>query len=93
MTNKKNDPGTVPDSSKGQDKRLGEDKRAKSLKTQRNGPIENKGLSPKYTNYHSLNVSLDHIYMVTDKGLCRSLEPIKSERTQREREIMLFIRT
>ena len=31
-TNKKNNPGTVPDGSKGQDKRRGEDKQDKSSK-------------------------------------------------------------
>ena len=46
--------------------------------------MENKGPPPKYTNNHSLNAPLDHIYVVTDKGLYRSLKPMKSERTQND---------
>ena len=48
--NKKNDPRTMSDSNKGQDKRWGEDKCSKSPKKQRSGPIENRGLPPKCTN-------------------------------------------
>ena len=79
-TNKKNDPGIVPDNNKGQDKRQGEDKQSKSPKKQRNRPVENRCPPLKYTNYHSLNAPLDHIYAVTDRGLYRSLKPMKSER-------------
>ena len=82
--NKKNNPRIVPIGSKEQDKRQGEDKRAKSLKKQRSGPVENKGPLPKYTNYHSLNAPLDHIYAVTVRGLYRSPEPTKSERVRRD---------
>ena len=82
--NKKNGPGTMPNSSKRQDKRRGKDKQAKSQKKQRSGPVENRGPPPKYTNYHSLNALLDHIYVMTNKCLYRSLEPMKSERTQRD---------
>ena len=38
----------------------------------------------KYTNYNSLNALLDHIYAVTDRGLYRSPEPMKSEKTRRD---------
>ena len=48
------------------------------------GLVENRGPPPKYTNYHSLNAPLDHIYVVTDRGLYRSPEPMKSERTRRD---------
>ena len=74
----------MSDGGKGQDKRRGEDKRAKSPKKQRSWLIENKGPPLKYTNYHSLNAPLDHIYAVTDRGLYRSLEPMKSKRTRRD---------
>ena len=84
MANKKNDLGTVPDSSKGQDKRQGEDKWAKNSKKQMSGLIKHRGSPPKYTNYHSLNAPFDYIYMVTKKGLYRSPEPMKSEKTRRD---------
>ena len=64
--------------------RLGGDKRAKSPKKQRSRPVENKDQPLKYTNDHSLNAQLDHIYEVTDQGLYRSLEPMKSERARRD---------
>ena len=82
--NKKNDLETVPDDNKGQDKRRGEDKRAKSSKKLRSGLVKNKGPPPKYTNYHSLNAPLDHIYVVTDRGLYRSSKPMKSKRAQKD---------
>ena len=84
VINKKNDPRIMLDNSKGQDKRRGEDKQAKSPKKQRSGPVENRGPPLEYTNYHSLNAPLDHIYAVTDRGLYRSLKPMKSERTRRD---------
>ena len=71
VANKKNGPGTLPEGSKGQDKRRGEDKRAKSLKKQRKGRVENSGPPSKCSNYHSLNVPLYHIYTMTDRGLYR----------------------
>ena len=75
---------TVADDNRGQDKRRGEDKHAKRPKKQRSGLVENKGSPPKYTNYHFLNAPLDHIYAVTDRGLYRSPELMKSERTRRD---------
>ena len=80
--NKKNDPREVPDNSKSKDKRRREDKRAKMK--QKSGPVENKGLLPKFTNYHSLIAPLDHIYAVTDRGLYRSPEPTKGDRARRD---------
>ena len=92
--NKKNDLGIVLDDNKGQDKRWGEDKWAKSTKKQRSGPVENKGPPPIYTNYHSLNAPLDHIYVVIDRGLYRSTELMKSERARRDiKRNCAFIRT
>ena len=46
--------------------------------------MENRSPPPKYTNYHSLNAPLDHIYVVTDRGLYRSIEPLKNKRTRRD---------
>ena len=66
--NKKNKPQTMSDDCKRQDKRQREHKWAKSPKKQRSVPIENKGPSLKYTNYHSLNAPLDHIYAVTEEA-------------------------
>ena len=74
----------MPNGGKGQDKRQGEEKLAESSKKQRSRLEENRGPPLKYTNYHSLNAPLDHIYTVTDRGLYRSPEPMKSERTRRE---------
>ena len=74
----------MPDNSKSRDKRKGEDKRAKSPKKQKSGPVENKGLFAKYTNYHSLIAPLDHIYAMIDRGLYRSPEPIKGNRVRRD---------
>ena len=42
--------------------------------------MENRSPPVKYTNYHSLNAPLDHIYAVTDRGLYRSIEPMKTKR-------------
>ena len=39
---------------------------------------------PKYTNYHSLTVPLDHVYAVTDRNIYRSPEPIKGDRVPRD---------
>ena len=68
-TSKKNDQGEATESNKGKEKRKAEGKRAKSLKKQLNETIENKAPLPKYTDYHSLNTLVDHIYSVTDKNL------------------------
>ena len=65
VASQKNDLGEVLDN-KSKDKRIGEDKRAKSPKKQKNRPVENKGPLPKYTNYHSLTAPLDHIDAMTD---------------------------
>ena len=45
---------------------------------------ENKAPLPKYTNYHSLNALVDHIYAVTDKNLNKKPEAMKSNRSQRD---------
>ena len=74
VASQKNDLGEVLDN-KSKDKRIGEDKRAKSPKKQKNRPVENKGPLPKYTNYHSLTAPLDHIDAMTDWGL-----PMNSDR-------------
>ena len=82
--NKKNNPRIVSDNNKGQDKRRGEDKQTKSPKKQRSRPVENRCPPLKYTSCHSFNALLDHIYAVTDRGLYRSPEPMKSKRTRRD---------
>ena len=80
-TDKKNDLGPGVKGQKGQDKRRREDKRVRSPKKHKNGPMENKGPFPKYTNYHSLTAPLDHIYAVTDRNLYRPPEPITLKET------------
>ena len=83
-TGKKNDPGAGIEGQKGQDKKRWEDKRARSPKKQKNGPLENKEPLPKYTNYNSLTAPLDHVYAVTDKNLYRPSEPMKGDRVCRD---------
>ena len=60
------------------------DKQARSPKKQKNGPLENKGPLPKYTNYHSLTGPLDHIYAIIDRNLYKPLEPMKGDRVRRD---------
>ena len=79
-TDKKNDLGVGVKGQKGQDKRRGEDKRARSPKKWKNKPVENKGPLLKYTNYHSLMAPLDHIYAIMDRNLYKPLEPMKGDR-------------
>ena len=78
---KKNQGEAVDDKSK--DKQRREEKRVNSSKKQKNGPVENKCPLPKYTNYHSLSTLLDHIYVVMDRSLYRSLEPMKGDKARR----------
>ena len=66
------------------DKRRQEDKRSKSPKKLKDMPMENKGPLPRYTNYHSLTAPLDHIYVVTNRSLYRSPEPMEGDRAQRD---------
>ena len=53
-------------------------------KAKKSGSVENKDLFPKCTNYHSLTTPLDHIYAVMERGLYRSLEPMKGNRARRD---------
>ena len=46
--------------------------------------VKNKAPLPKYTNYHSLNDPVDHIYAVADKNLYRNPDAIKSDRSRRD---------
>ena len=41
-------------------------------------------LLPKYTNYHSLTVPVDHIYAVTDKNLYKWLDAMNNDRSQKD---------
>ena len=83
-TGKNNNLERGVDDQKRQGKRRGENKRAKSLKKQKNGPLENKGSLPKYKNYHSLTASLDHVYTIKDRNLYRPPEPMKGDRVRRD---------
>ena len=83
VASKKNDQGEMPNSSKSKDKRKGEDEQVKSPKKQKSGPVENKDPLPKYINYHSLTAPLDHIYVVINRRLYKSPEPIKGDRARR----------
>ena len=38
----------------------------------------------KYTNYHVVNAPVDHIYVVTDKGLYRKPYVIRNDRWRRD---------
>ena len=38
-------------------------------RNKKNGPLENKGPLPKYTNYHSLTAPLDHVYAIIERNL------------------------
>ena len=83
-TSKKNDRWARVNGQKGQDKRRGENKQAKSPKKQKNEPLENKGPLLKYTNYHSLTTPLDYIYAITERNLYRPLKPMKGDRVHRD---------
>ena len=57
------------DANKSKEKIKREERQAKSLKKQKNGPAENKVPLPNYTNYHSLNAPVDHIYTIIGRSL------------------------
>ena len=56
--------------------------RSKARRNIRMGPVENKDLVLKYTNYHSLTASVDHIYAVTNKNLYRQPDAMKGDKSQ-----------
>ena len=60
------------------------EKRGKSPKKSRSGPVENKTSLPKYTNYYAFNAPQDHIYAMTDKSLFKKLDVIRSDRSHRD---------
>ena len=46
--------------------------------------MEDKAPLLKYTNYHVVNAPVDHIYVVTDKGLYRKPYVIRNDRWRRD---------
>ena len=83
-TCKKKDQGDKVEQKNGNDNGKAEEKQRKSPKKPRSGLAKNKAPLPKYTNYHALNASLDHISVMTDKNLYRKPDVIKSDRSRRD---------
>ena len=69
---------------KGGEKRKTKEKEDRSPKKQHNDATNNKALQQKFTNYHMLNTTQDHIYAVSNKSLFQKPEEIRGNKLRRD---------